>query len=62
MESPYHRIYTVDDDDNLICAISETEIQPLITEYESLKNALLTEDIARKKLVKSNLIRILIMF
>ena len=37
MESPHHRIYTLDDDGNLMGAISETEIRPLITEYESLK-------------------------
>jgi CBS domain-containing protein len=52
MESPYHSIYTVDDEGNLIGAISETEIRPLITEYESLKNTLIAADIARTKISK----------
>lgn len=52
MESPYHKIYTVDDDDNLIGVISETEIRPLITDYESLKNALIASDIAQTKVYK----------
>jgi len=52
MESPHHRIYTVNDQGNLIGAISENEIRPLITEYESLKNALIAEDIARTKISK----------
>ena len=52
MESPHHRIYTLDDDGNLMGAISETEIRPLITEYESLKYTLIAEDIARTKISK----------
>jgi len=52
MDSPHHRIYTLDDDGNLIGAISETEIRPLITEYESLKHTLIAEDIARTKISK----------
>ena len=52
MESPHHRIYTLDDDGNLMGAISETEIRPLITEYESLKHTLIAEDIARTKISK----------
>jgi CIC family chloride channel protein len=52
MESPHHRIYTLDDDGNLMGAISETEIRPLITEYESLKHTLIAEDIARNKISK----------
>jgi len=52
MESPHHRIYTLDVDGNLMGAISETEIRPLITEYESLKHTLIAEDIARNKISK----------
>lgn len=52
MESPYHKIYTVDDDENLIGVISETEIRPLITDYESLKNALIANDIAKNRVYK----------
>jgi CIC family chloride channel protein len=52
MESPYHKIYTVDDENNLIGVISETEIRPLITDYESLKNALIANDISRNKVYK----------
>lgn len=52
MESPNHRIYTVDDENNLLGAISEAEIRPLITEYESLKHTLIAEDISRTKIGK----------
>ena len=46
MESAHHIIYTTDDDGNLTGAISETQIRPLITEFESLKESLIARDIA----------------
>lgn len=52
MESQNHKIYTVDDNGNLVGSITETEIRPLITEFESLKNALIASDIARTKINK----------
>lgn len=52
METPNHKIYTVDDNGNLAGAITETEIRPLITEFESLKNSLIASDIARTKINK----------
>lgn len=52
MEFPNKTIYTIDDDGNLTGSITETEIRPLITEFESLKFALIANDIARTKIVK----------
>lgn len=46
MESAHHIIYTIDDDGNLSGAISETHIRPLITEFDSLKESLIANDIA----------------
>lgn len=52
MESPHHKIYTVDDNGNLVGSITETEIRPLITEFESLKYTLIASDISRTKINK----------
>ena len=46
MESAHHIIYTIDDEGNLSGAISETHIRPLITEFDSLKESLIANDIA----------------
>jgi chloride channel protein, CIC family len=56
MESPHHKIYTTDDNGNLVGSITESEIRPLITEFESLKYTLIAGDIARTRVnkIKSN--------
>ncbi|HCY77546.1 MAG TPA: hypothetical protein DHV28_16650 [Ignavibacteriales bacterium] len=51
MESTHHIIYTVDDDENLTGAISETQIRPLITEFDSLKESLIASDIADNRVL-----------
>jgi CIC family chloride channel protein len=46
MESKHHRIYLVDDNNNLSGVISDNHIRVLITEFESLKESLIANDIA----------------
>lgn len=46
MESKNHRIYLVDDNNNLSGVISDNHIRDLITEFESLKESLIANDIA----------------
>jgi CIC family chloride channel protein len=46
MESKHHRIYLVDDNNNLSGVISDNHIRDLITEFESLKESLIANDIA----------------
>jgi CIC family chloride channel protein len=46
MESKHHRIYLVDDKNNLSGVISDNHIRDLITEFESLKESLIANDIA----------------
>jgi chloride channel protein, CIC family len=52
MESQHHNIYTIDEDNKLIGAISETQIRPLITEFDSLKESLIASDITDNRIVK----------
>ncbi len=46
MESKHHRIYLVDDNNNLSGVISDRHIRDLIEEFESLKESLIANDIA----------------
>ena len=46
MESKHHRIYLVDDNNNLSGVISDNHIRDLITEFDSLKESLIANDIA----------------
>ncbi|HMN25870.1 MAG TPA: chloride channel protein, partial [Ignavibacteriaceae bacterium] len=46
MESKYHRIYLVDDNNNLSGVISDRHIRELIEEFESLKESIIANDIA----------------
>lgn len=52
LNSPYHVVYTVDDEMRIIGAITQTELRPLITEYESLKETLIAQDITNSRLPK----------
>ena len=55
IDSPHRVIYTVDDDNNLIGVITDSQIRPLITEYESLKKSIIAHDIADTQVIKINL-------
>lgn len=47
MDSKHHIIYTIDKNGDLIGAISESELRPLITEFESLKKTIIASDISK---------------
>jgi CIC family chloride channel protein len=49
VESQHHTIYTIDDSGNLSGAISENQIRPLITEFDSLKGSIIASDIANNR-------------
>ncbi|MDP2364035.1 MAG: chloride channel protein, partial [Ignavibacteria bacterium] len=51
MESAHHIIYTTDVEGNLTGAISETQIRPLITEFDALKDSLIANDIADNRII-----------
>ncbi|MBK7630000.1 MAG: chloride channel protein [Ignavibacteriales bacterium] len=50
MEAEHHIIYTIDDEDNLTGAISETQIRPLIMEFETLRESIIASDIASNRI------------
>ena len=52
IDSPHRVIYTLDNEGNLAGTISDSQIRPLITEYESLKTSVIAHDIADTRLVK----------
>jgi CIC family chloride channel protein len=52
IDSPHRIIYTLDNSGNLTGTISDSQIRPLITEYESLKKSVIAHDIADTRLVK----------
>ena len=51
VESMHGSFYTVDRNQNLVGAISERELRPIITEYNTLQNMLVASDIARTEIV-----------
>lgn len=51
MESTHHIIYTVDDNENLTGAISETQIRPIIMDFDSVKESLIANDIADNRVL-----------
>ena len=55
IDSPHRVIYTVDDDNNLRGVITDSQVRPLITEYESLKKSIIAHDIADTQVIKINL-------
>lgn len=56
IDSPHRVIYTVDDSGNLAGVITDSEIRPLFTEYESLKKSIIAHDIANANVIKVNLL------
>lgn len=51
IESKHGSFYTVDQNQNLMGAISERELRPIITEYNTLQKMLVASDIARNEIV-----------
>lgn len=51
LDSPRRVIFTTDDSDKLIGVITESQIRPLITEYESLKKSIIASDITDMRVV-----------
>lgn len=47
IESPHSTFYTVDKDGHLVGIIAESELRPIITDYEHLRGVLVAEDIAK---------------
>lgn len=52
IDSPHRIIYTKDSSGKLVGAISDSQIRPLITEYDSIKDSIIAQDIADTRLVK----------
>jgi chloride channel protein, CIC family len=55
MESPHHTFYTVNNDGIITGTITETELRPIITEYDHLKDVLVAKDIANPEVITVNL-------
>ena len=51
MESPNHTFYTIDSSKNITGKITESELRPIITEYDNLKEVIIGRDIANPQVV-----------
>lgn len=51
IKSPNNTFYTIDKDGNLIGTITETEIRPIITEYDNVKDVIVASDIINPQIV-----------
>ncbi|GBD86762.1 H(+)/Cl(-) exchange transporter ClcA [bacterium BMS3Abin03] len=51
MQSPNHTFYTIDSSKNITGKITETELRPIITEYDNLKDVIVGKDIANPNVV-----------
>ncbi len=51
IDNPHRVIYTVDENGNIAGIISDSQIRPLMTEYEELKNTVLARDIADTRII-----------
>jgi len=51
IESAHGTFYTIDEGSKIIGAISERELRPIITEYDTLQKMLLASDIARTEII-----------
>jgi CBS-domain-containing membrane protein len=47
VENPHNVVYTTDDDGNINGVISDNELMPIITEYDTLSKMLVAHDIAK---------------
>ena len=51
VESPNHSFYIINQSDEIVGAISESELRPIMTEYDSVKDVLVASDIANPHVV-----------
>jgi len=51
LESPHATFYTINESGNLVGTITESELRPIITEYEQIRNTLVASDIAKPEVV-----------
>ncbi|MBU0473523.1 MAG: chloride channel protein [Bacteroidetes bacterium] len=49
VENPHNVVYTTDNNDKIIGVITDNEIMPIITEYDTLSKMLVANDIARSE-------------
>ncbi|MBN1302117.1 MAG: chloride channel protein [Melioribacteraceae bacterium] len=54
LNSPHSVFYTVNDDGKIIGTITENELRPIITEYDSLREMVVASDIARPEVIFVN--------
>jgi CIC family chloride channel protein len=52
IDSPHRILYTVDANGKLVGAITDSQVRPLITEYESVKKSVIAHDIADTGLIR----------
>jgi len=51
LESPQNTFYLMNDEEKISGTITESELRPIITEYESLREMLVAKDIARSEVI-----------
>lgn len=51
IDSPNHSFYTINPENKITGIISESEIRPIITEYDHLKTVLVANDVAKKEII-----------
>lgn len=51
MESPHHTFYTVNNSNDITGTITETELRPIITEYDHLKDVVVASDIINPRVI-----------
>jgi K+/H+ antiporter YhaU regulatory subunit KhtT len=51
MESPHHTFYTVNNEGIITGTITETELRPIITEYDHLKDVIVASDIINPQVI-----------
>jgi CIC family chloride channel protein len=51
MESPHHTFYTVNSEGKITGTITETELRPIITEYDHLKDVIVASDIVNPQVI-----------
>ncbi len=54
MESPHHTFYTVNNEGTITGTITETELRPIITEYDHLKDVIVASDIVNPQVITIN--------
>lgn len=54
LNSPHNTFYTVNNDGILVGIITENELRPIITEYDTLREMIVARDIARSEVITVN--------